>query len=130
MSAVNSTQIAVNIEVIGVNTSKMTKNYKHKGGKGFKSPYETTHMRIPLPLKNQIAKAKEDYDNFIENGGEPNNPPAFLNSPEKINEILSCLHYLKRFVSGNIFICKPTNVCPNWTHTLRVINELEQITKR
>lgn len=34
---------------------------KPKGGRGKKAPYETTHMRIPLPLKLQIEKLIEDY---------------------------------------------------------------------
>ncbi len=108
----------------------MTKKPKHKGGKGFKSPYETTHMRVPLPLKNQIAKAKEDYDTLIENGGEPNNPPEFLNSPERIQEILYYLNQLKHYVSENNFICKQKSVCPNWSHTFRIISEIEELVKR
>lgn len=34
---------------------------KPMGGRGKKAPYETTHMRIPLPLKNQIEQLIEDY---------------------------------------------------------------------
>jgi hypothetical protein len=34
---------------------------KPMGGRGKKAPYETTHMRVPLPLKNQIEQLIEDY---------------------------------------------------------------------
>jgi hypothetical protein len=34
---------------------------KPLGGRGKKAPYETTHMRVPLPLKTQIEKLIEDY---------------------------------------------------------------------
>ena len=31
------------------------------GGRGKRAPYETTHMRVPLPLKTQIEQLIEDY---------------------------------------------------------------------
>lgn len=34
---------------------------KPVGGRGIKAPYETTHMRIPIPLKEQIEVIVEDY---------------------------------------------------------------------
>lgn len=34
---------------------------KPMGGRGKRAPYETTHMRVPLPLKNQIEQLIEDY---------------------------------------------------------------------
>lgn len=33
----------------------------HKGGRGIKAPYETTHIRIPVPLKAQIEALISDY---------------------------------------------------------------------
>ena len=40
---------------------------KPKGGRGKKAPYETTHMRVPLPLKAQIEKLIEDYRLSLDN---------------------------------------------------------------
>jgi len=34
---------------------------KPLGGRGKKAPYETTHMRIPVPLKADIEKLIENY---------------------------------------------------------------------
>lgn len=34
---------------------------KPMGGRGKRAPYETTHMRVPLPLKSQIEQLIEDY---------------------------------------------------------------------
>ena len=34
---------------------------KPMGGRGKRAPYETTHMRVPLPLKTQIEQLIEDY---------------------------------------------------------------------
>ena len=34
---------------------------KPLGGRGKKAPYETTHLRIPLPIKTDIEKLIENY---------------------------------------------------------------------
>lgn len=34
---------------------------KPLGGRGIKAPYESTHMRVPLPLKEQFEAIIEDY---------------------------------------------------------------------
>lgn len=34
---------------------------KPTGGRGKKAPYETTHVRVPLPLKDHIDQLIEDY---------------------------------------------------------------------
>lgn len=34
---------------------------KPKGGRGKKAPYETTHIRIPIPLKSKIEKLIQEY---------------------------------------------------------------------
>ena len=34
---------------------------KLKGGRGHTAPYQQTHMRIPLPLKPQVARLVEEF---------------------------------------------------------------------
>ena len=34
---------------------------KPLGGRGKKAPYETTHLRIPLPIKTDIEKLIDNY---------------------------------------------------------------------
>lgn len=34
---------------------------KPVGGRGKKAPYETTHVRIPLPIKDRVEQLKEQY---------------------------------------------------------------------
>jgi len=34
---------------------------KPLGGRGKKAPYETTHLRIPVPIKTDIEKLIENY---------------------------------------------------------------------
>lgn len=38
---------------------------KPLGGRGVKAPYESTHMRVPLPLKEQFEAIIEDYRNSV-----------------------------------------------------------------
>lgn len=36
-----------------------------KGGRGNKAPYETTHVRVPVPIKAEIEKLINDYKEGI-----------------------------------------------------------------
>lgn len=46
---------------------------KPKGGRGIKAPYETTHLRIPLPIKAEIEKLIDNYRASVIDGIEPEN---------------------------------------------------------
>lgn len=37
-----------------------------KGGRGLKAPYETTHVRVPVPIKEKIQKIIDDYKNDVD----------------------------------------------------------------
>jgi hypothetical protein len=50
----------------------MTTN-KPRGGRGIKAPYETTHLRIPLPIKADIEKLIDNYRASVLDGIEPEN---------------------------------------------------------
>ncbi|BAZ19125.1 hypothetical protein NIES4071_110100 (plasmid) [Calothrix sp. NIES-4071] len=57
-----------------------------KGGRGKKAPYESTHSRVPAPLKAQITELINTYQEFVEQGGDPENPPQFYSKQDtKIN---------------------------------------------
>jgi hypothetical protein len=49
-----------------------------KGGRGHHLPYEVTHIRIPVPLKEQITLLVEDYKKYVEGGG---NPHSYVSPP-------------------------------------------------
>lgn len=34
---------------------------KPKGGRGIKAPYETTHVRVPVPIKAEVEAMVENY---------------------------------------------------------------------
>lgn len=36
---------------------------KNVGGRGKKSPYDSTHVRVPLPIKNRVEELKQLYVN-------------------------------------------------------------------
>lgn len=55
-----------------------------RGGRGKKAPYETTHSRIPTPLKNQIAELIDSYQKYVEQGGDPDSPPSFCNEQDTV----------------------------------------------
>jgi hypothetical protein len=42
-----------------------------EGGRGHVAPYETTHVRIPKPLKEPITLLIEDYKEYVRVGGNP-----------------------------------------------------------
>jgi hypothetical protein len=45
---------------------------KPLGGRGKKAPYETTHLRIPVPIKTDIEKLIENYRLSVIDGIESN----------------------------------------------------------
>lgn len=46
---------------------------KPRGGRGIKAPYETTHLRIPIPIKPEIEKLIDNYRASVLDGIEPEN---------------------------------------------------------
>lgn len=44
---------------------------KPKGGRGHKAPYESTHVRVPVPLKAKVDKLIEEYRELVLNGNQP-----------------------------------------------------------
>lgn len=41
-----------------------------KGGRGHVVPYETTHLRVPVPIKHKIQRQIDDYKALVL-GGDP-----------------------------------------------------------
>lgn len=56
---------------------------KPKGGRGKKAPYQTKLMRVPVPVELQVMQLSERYREFIEAGGNPEEPPSMLESPNR-----------------------------------------------
>lgn len=41
---------------------------KPKGGRGHNAPYETTHLRVPVPIKEQLQLVIDDYKELVVTG--------------------------------------------------------------
>ncbi|MCT7969747.1 hypothetical protein NG799_25880 [Laspinema sp. D1] len=53
---------------------------KPKGGRGKIAPYQTKLMRVPVPVESQVMQLCDRYREFIEAGGNPEEPPPMLES--------------------------------------------------
>ncbi|MCT7958506.1 hypothetical protein [Laspinema palackyanum] len=53
---------------------------KPKGGRGKIAPYQTKLMRVPVPVESQVMQLCDRYREFIESGGNPEEPPSMLES--------------------------------------------------
>ncbi len=51
---------------------------KPKGGRGKKAPYQTKQMRVPVPLELQVMELCDRYREFVESGGNPEEPPPSM----------------------------------------------------
>lgn len=38
----------------------------NKGGRGLKAPYDTTHVRVPMPIKDKVQQLIDDYKNGVD----------------------------------------------------------------
>jgi hypothetical protein len=60
------------------------------GGRGHRAPYQTTHLRVPLPLKSAIEAMIDDYRAVVIDG-EPPAPaavPPLEESLEMVQKLL------------------------------------------
>ena len=56
------------------------------GGRGKNAPYDTKLMRIPTPLEPQILQIKARYIEFLERGGNFQQPPDYLLDKKLVNK--------------------------------------------
>ena len=66
---------------------------KPKGGRGHTAPYEQKHVRVPLPVLEQVNKIIDDYRTVVltgEKSSETNSPSCA--------EIESCIKLVNRFL--------------------------------
>jgi|GEM_PF-6232587 len=55
------------------------------GGRGKNAPYHTKLTRVPIPLEPQILEIKARYIEFLERGGNPQEPPNYLLEEKPVN---------------------------------------------
>lgn len=64
---------------------------KPKGGRGQKAPYESTHIRVPIPLKGEVERLIEKYRESILTGIAPSDQSGLCDyeqAVEHAHEIL------------------------------------------
>jgi hypothetical protein len=74
-----------------------------KGGRGNHLPYEVTHIRVPVPMKEAFTLIVEAYKKHVEEGGDPYDfdyppPPPRGNefSPDDIFELANSALKMKK----------------------------------
>ena len=61
----------------------------NKGGRGKKAPYETTHIRIPTPIKEEVESLIERWKLDKEMGtNTPINQTMYLDSLKLVNRFI------------------------------------------
>lgn len=44
---------------------------KPKGGRGHRAPYDSTHVRVPVPVKPKVDRLIEDFRRLVLDGEKP-----------------------------------------------------------
>jgi hypothetical protein len=84
---------------------------KPVGGRGNKAPYESTHVRVPVPIKSQVQALIDEFrehqtleprksltgldDEEDEEGDDPSDLETIKSQAEMIQAYVSEIHYLK-----------------------------------
>lgn len=69
---------------------------KAKGGRGQKLPYEQTHIRVPLPIRDRVQRIIDSYRNFVFG-----NEIVEEGSSAEPSEVNAALKLLKRFIDDS-----------------------------
>lgn len=69
---------------------------KPLGGRGNKAPYETTQVRVPMPIKPQVEKLIAQYRAMILNGNDTTEDTDLDN--KKALEFIICMKLVDRFI--------------------------------
>jgi hypothetical protein len=68
---------------------------KPKGGRGLKAPYESTHLRVPVPLKDEIERLIEKYRESVLTGIDSDNQPGLCDYEQAVEYANSILKQKK-----------------------------------
>jgi len=94
---------------------------KPKGGRGYKAPYETHQIRVPDPIANQVHKLIENYQEHINNEGNPNKPPEFINDDKLVNRFMDEVETLQK--SNSELLEKIQNINTNKNKAIDLLKQ-------
>jgi hypothetical protein len=69
---------------------------KPKGGRGLKAPYETTILRVPLPLVGRFQAQVDEFRDLAINGVEDSSDPATVVLSRLGNDKLTRLEVVEK----------------------------------
>lgn len=72
---------------------------KPKGGRGYKAPYETHQIRVPDPIASQVHALIDGYQEYLQEGGNPEEPPWLLQKAVHSGELLQKVQDLQEKLS-------------------------------
>lgn len=80
-----------------------------RGGRGVKAPYESTHVRIPVPIKERVEELSKAYkDGRLEDSSQP---PSLEDAIEASRRILKQRKSARISVESLLAAIYGKNVC-------------------
>lgn len=90
---------------------------KPVGGRGNTAPYETTHVRVPVPIKEQVQTLIDNYrSSILGESKETTNPSNLAKSSAEALEL--CREVLKQKKNAKISLVKLVNKLYNTNYTV------------
>lgn len=75
---------------------------KPTGGRGKTTSYRVKQVKIPLPILNDVLEVRQRYWDYLAKGGDPNNPPSFLDFKSEANIKSDIPQYPQKFINSQL----------------------------
>jgi hypothetical protein len=72
------------------------------GGRGKTTSYHVKQVKIPLPILNDVLEVRQRYWDYLAKGGDPNNPPSFLDFNSGANIRPDIPQYSQEFINSQL----------------------------
>jgi hypothetical protein len=72
------------------------------GGRGKTTSYKVKQVKIPLPILNDVFEIRQKYWDYLAKGGDPNNPPSFVNFNSEANIKPDMPQYSQEFINSQL----------------------------
>jgi len=72
------------------------------GGRGKNNPYNVKQVKIPLPILNDVLEVRQRYWDYLAKGGDPSNPPSFVDFNSGTNIKSDMTQYSQEFINAQL----------------------------
>jgi len=72
------------------------------GGRGKTTSYHVKQVKIPLPILNDVLEVRQRYWDYLAKGGDPNNPPSFVDFNSETNIRPDMTQYSQEFINAQL----------------------------